>query len=119
MMRIIPLDKKHIPQARQWINRLIEGEGLVYKPLEEDAFEGVFWRSLPQARRHTALLETEEGRIAGLASGVSMPLAGKAYISFIAVAAPPGLGDKAAGLAGGTAYEPARRAAGKVGDRIF
>ena len=88
MMRIIPLDKKHIPQARQWINRLIEGEGLVYKPLEEDAFEGVFWRSLPQARRHTALLETEEGRIAGLASGVSMPLAGKAYISFIAVAAP-------------------------------
>ena len=35
MMRIIPLDKKHIPQARQWINRLIEGEGLVYKPLEE------------------------------------------------------------------------------------
>ena len=84
-MRIIPLDEKHIPQARQWLNRLIEGDGLVYKPLDEAAFEGAFWRSLPQARRHTALLERDDGQLAGLAGGVSMPLAGKAYISFVAV----------------------------------
>lgn len=84
-MRIIPLEERYIPQARQWMNRLIETDGLVYKTMDETAFQSAFWRSLPQARRHTALLETESGQIAGLISGVSMPLAGKAYVSFAAV----------------------------------
>ena len=58
-MRMISLDQEHISQARQWVNRLIQDDALLYKQLDEAAFEGAFWRSLPQARRHTALLETE------------------------------------------------------------